>query len=91
MRELRTAQCDVAAVVAAAAWVAGERERHFAALPAPAWATLEEIAADRGVPVTLVDELVDQALRRDLLAAESGRGVSVTAAGHEHTAQAMRP
>jgi len=55
VRQLRREQCDVVSVVAAAAWVAGERRRAFgSALPEPAWATVAEIAADRGAPVDVV-------------------------------------
>ena len=81
VRQLRSDQCDVVSVVAAAAWVSGERGRAFgSALPAPAWATVEEIAADRGAPRDVVQARVDDALARGLLQA-GGRGLVVTPAG----------
>ena len=89
MRQLRTEQCDLVSVVAAAAWVCGERTRaHPVGLPAPAWATTEEIARDRGAPLDVVDVLVAEALQRGLLASQPGRGVTVTAAGHAYNAKA---
>ena len=67
--QLRTEQCDLVSVVAAAAWVCGERARaHPVGLPAPAWATTEEIAHDRGAPVDVVEALVSEALQHGLLA-----------------------
>ena len=87
--ELRIEQCDLVSVVAAAAWVCGERaSAHPVGLPAPAWATTEEIAHDRGAPVDVVEALVSEALQRGLLASQPGRGVNVTAAGHAYNAQA---
>lgn len=87
--QLRSEQCDLVSVVAAAAWVSGERARaHPVGLPAPAWATIEEIARDRGAPVDVVQALVSKALQRRLLASEPGRGVTVTAAGHAYNARA---
>ena len=88
MRQLRTEQCDVVSVVAAAAWVGTERARAFGkALPAPAWATPDEIARDRGAPGDVVQARVDDALARGLLRSEP-RGLTVTPAGHDHIAQA---
>ncbi len=53
--ELRVAQCDLAAVIITAAWIAAERavlaQRRATPLPRSAWATVPEIAADRGVSV----------------------------------------
>ena len=67
--------------------VCGERARaHPVGLPAPAWATTEEIARDRGAPVDVVEAFVSEALQRGLLAAEPGRGVTVTEAGHAYNA-----
>jgi len=87
VRQLRTEQCDLVSVVAAAAWVSGERARaHPVGLPAPAWATIEEIARDRGAPVDVAEAFVSKALQRGLLALEPGRGVTVTAAGHAYNA-----
>ncbi len=81
--QLRTDQCDVVSVVTAASWVAGERARTFgAALPEPAWATVDEIAGDRGAPVDVVRVRVDDALERGLLVAGE-RGLTVTSAGRE--------
>jgi len=81
MRQLHTDQCDVVSVIAAASWVAGERRRTFgSALPEPAWATVDEIARDRGAPLDVVQARVDDALTRGLLQA-GARGVSVTPAG----------
>jgi hypothetical protein len=57
-------------------------------LPAPAWATIEEITRPRGAPIDVVEALVSEALPRGLLAPEPGRGVTVTAAGHAYNAQA---
>ena len=88
VRKLRSDQCDVVSVVAAAAWVAGERGRAFgSALPEPAWATVEEIAADRGASRDVVQARVNDALRRGLLRAVD-RGVTVTPTGRQHTQQA---
>jgi len=88
VRQLRTDQCDVVSVVAAASWVAGERARAFsAALPEPAWATVDEIARDRGAPVNVVQARVDDALDRGLLRAGS-RGLTVTPAGRARTERA---
>ena len=87
--QLRTEQCDLVSVVAAAAWVCGERARaHPVGLPAPAWATTEEIAHDRGAPVDVVEALVSETLQHGLLALEPDRGVTVTAAGHAKNAKA---
>lgn len=87
--ELRIEQCDLVSVVAAAAWVCGERARaHPVGLPAPAWATAEEIAHDRGAPVDVVEALISEALQRGLLASQPGRGMNVTAAGHAYNALA---
>ena len=70
VRQLRTDQCDVVSVVAAASWVSGERARAFGSvLPEPAWATVDEIARDRGTPVDVVQARVDDALARGLLQA----------------------
>lgn len=88
VRQLRSEQCDVVSVVTAAAWAAAERARAFgSALPAPAWATPDEIARDRGAPGDVVQARVDDALARGLLRSEP-RGLTVTAAGHDHIAQA---
>lgn len=88
MRQLRTEQCDVVSVVAAAAWLATERARAFGmALPAPAWATPDEIAQDCGAPGEVVQARVDDALARGLLRSEP-RGLTVTPTGHDHIAQA---
>jgi len=88
VRQLRSDQCDVVSVVAAVSWVAGERGRAFgSALPEPAWATVEEIARDRGAPVEVVRARIDDALARGLLQA-GGRGVTVTPAGRQHTERA---
>ena len=77
-----------APLIAAAAWVAGERACAFgSALPEPAWATVDEIAADRGAPVDVVQARVDDALARGLLQA-SVRGLVVTPAGRRHTERA---
>ena len=57
------------------------------ALPEPAWATVDEIAADRGAPVDVVQARVDDALARGLLQA-SVRGLVVTPAGRRHTERA---
>ena len=52
VRQLRSDQCDVVSVIAAASWVAGERARAVgSALPGPAWATVDDIARDRGAPI----------------------------------------
>jgi len=49
VRQLRSDPCDVVSVVTAASWVSGECARAFgAALPELAWATVDEIARDRG-------------------------------------------
>ena len=88
VRQLRSDQCDIVSVVAAVSWVAGERGRAFgSALPEPAWATVEEIARDRGAPVEVVWARIDDALARGLLQA-GGRGVTVTPAGRQHTERA---
>jgi len=88
VRQLRAEQCDVVSVVMTAAWVAAERDRAFGSeLPAPAWATTEEIARDRGAPDDVVQARVDDALGRGLLRSER-HGLTVTPAGHEHIAQA---
>lgn len=55
----------------------------------PAWATVDEIAADRGVRLEVVQARVDDAVDRGLLRAV-GRGLTVTPAGHEHTERASR-
>ena len=92
--ELRLEQCDLVAVIAAAASIAAERERlatsRSVALPAPTWATPDEVAEHRGVPVAVVASLLEDALRRGLLVGHD-RGMTVTAAGHDHLAQATRP
>ncbi|MEJ7785995.1 MAG: hypothetical protein WKF96_14410 [Solirubrobacteraceae bacterium] len=91
MRQLRTDQCDVVSVVAAASWVAGERRRRFgSALPQPAWATVDEIAADRGAPLDVVQARVDDALQCGLLQT-CGRGLVVTPDGERHTERAAGP
>ena len=88
VRQLRSDQCDIVSVIAAAAWVSGERRRAFgSALPEPAWATVHEIARDRGAPVEIVQPHVDDALARGLLQA-GARGVTVTSAGQQHTQRA---
>ena len=61
LSQLRIQQCDLVSVVAARAWIAGERARaHPVGLPAPAWATTEEIARDRGAPLDVVEPLVNE-------------------------------
>jgi hypothetical protein len=91
---LRVEQCDLVAVIAAAAWIAAERARlatsRSIALPASAWATPSEVAEHRGVPVDVVKPLFEDALQRGLLLGHD-RGIAVTAAGHDHLAQATRP
>ena len=75
VRRLRCEQCDLAGVIAAAAWITAQRDRrHGAALPAPAWATSAEIAQDRGVPVDVVDSAADGG-RRAPRARGRARGV----------------
>ncbi len=85
LRELRIEQCDLLGVVDAAGWIARERAARAmsgqVALPGRSWATVEEIACDRGVPPTVAQRLIREALQRGLLAAEPRRGVVVTAAG----------
>ena len=92
--ELRLEQCDVVAVIAAAAWIGAERARlatsRSAVLPGPAWATPGEVAEYRGVAVDVVEPLLEDALQRGLLLAHE-HGMAVTAAGHEHLEQATRP
>lgn len=92
--QLRVEQCDLLAAIAAAAWIAAEREglatSRSVALPAPAWATANEGAEHRGVPIDVVEPLLEDALQRGLLLGQQ-RGVAITAAGHEYLAQATRP
>jgi hypothetical protein len=92
--ELRVEQCDLLAAIAAAAWIASERARlattRSAALPALAWATPSEVAEHRGVPVDVVEPLLEDALQRGLLHGHE-RGVAITAAGHEYLSEATRP
>ena len=86
--QLRVEQCDLVSVLSAAAWLSAERARlahqRGIALPGPAWATAQEIAEDRGAPLDLVEQLVDDAIGRGLLTAATPRRVIVTPAGREH-------
>lgn len=81
-------------MIVTAAWIASERARlaqhRDTALPRPAWATLAEIAEDRGVSVDVVAPLIDDAVRRGLLAGDYDDGVTVTAAGREFLAASDR-
>ena len=92
--ELRIEQCDLAAVVITAMWIAAERarlaQRRATPLPRPAWATVQEIADDRGVSVDIVATHTDEAVRRGLLEHHDARDVTLTAAGHEHAERAAR-
>lgn len=92
--ELRIQQCDLAAVIITAAWIAAERtrlaQRRATPLPRPAWATVQEIADDRGVSIDVVVPLIDNAVGRGLLEHDDAHGVTVTAAGHEYLARAAR-
>jgi len=94
VRDLRVEQCDVASVIAAAAWVTDERahlaERRGTTLPGPSWATAE-IARDRGVSTDVVEPLVEHAVGGGLLAAQPERGVAVTPAGRAYIEEATRP
>jgi hypothetical protein len=88
IHQLRIEQCDLVSVLSTAAWLTAERARlaHQRAitLPGLAWATAQEIADDRSVPLDIVEGLVDDALDRGLLAAPTPRGLVMTAAGREH-------
>jgi hypothetical protein len=92
IRQLRVEQCDLLSVLTSAAWLAAERARlaqqRNISLPAPAWATPEEIAEDRGAPLDLIERLVDDALRRGLLTAAARRRVVLTAAGRDYAQRA---
>lgn len=81
VRQLRTEQCDIDSVVAAAARIATDRAHRAElldlTLPAPAWATTEEIAQDRGAPLDVVQTLVDDALDRGLLLRATPHGFLV--------------
>lgn len=94
IQQLRVEQCDFVSVITAAAWLAAERARlahqRGLTLPTPAWATTEEIADDRGAPLSIVAELVQDALSRGLLARQE-RGVVVTPAGHEYAVRGAAP
>lgn len=85
IRQLRIEQCDLLSVLTAAAWLAAQRARlarqRDITLPGPAWATPQEIADDRGAPLDLVEQLVDDALRQGLLTAPTPRHVVLTPAG----------
>ena len=89
--ELRVEQCDLPAVIVTAAWIAAERarlaQRRATPLPRHAWATVQEIADDRGVSIDIVAPLIDDAVRRGLLVTTT-YGVTVTAAGREYLAGA---
>ena len=92
--ELRVAQCDLAAVVITAAWIAAERallaQRRATPLPRSAWATVREIADDRGVSVDVVATLIDEGVRRGLLAHDDADGVTRTGAGHKYAERSAR-
>jgi hypothetical protein len=92
---LRIEHCDVASVIAAAAWLAHERGRlaqqRAVTLPSVPWATTEEIAHDRGIPIAIAQALVDDALQRGLLRELPGRGVIATHAGQQHARDASAP
>jgi hypothetical protein len=92
IRQLRVEQCDLLSVLSTAAWLAAQRARlahqRDIALPQPAWATPEEIAEDRGAPLDLIEQLVDDALRRGLLTAPAPRRVVLTAAGRDYAQRA---
>lgn len=90
--ELRVEQCDLASVVVTAAWICAERarlaQRRETPLPRPARAAPAEIAEDRGVAVDIVAPLVEDAVRRELLARDLAHDdVTVTAAGREYLAR----
>ena len=95
IRQLRVEQCDLLSVLSAAAWLAAERARlahqRDITLPQPAWATPEEIAEDRGAPLDLVEQLVDEALGRGLLTAPAPRRVVLTPGGRQHAEHASAP
>ena len=80
------------AVIVTAAWIATERarlaQRRATPLPRLAWATVQEIADDRGVSINVVAPLIDDAVRRGLLEHDDAHGVTVTTAGHEYLAGA---
>ena len=92
--QLRIEQCDLLAAIAATASIAADRARLAAsrsvALPTPAWATPSEIAEHRGVPIDVVEPLLEDALLLGLLLGYD-RGVAVTAAGQDYLAQATWP
>lgn len=87
-------RCDLLSVITSTAWVAAERARlatqRRMALPGASWATIDEIASDRGVTPDVVSPLVNDALRRDLLTTRPERGVAVTPAGLAYLEQTQR-
>ncbi|MDQ3881464.1 MAG: hypothetical protein M3295_10385 [Chloroflexota bacterium] len=95
IRRRRIEQCDLDSIIAAAAWIAGERARlstkRGMTLPGPPWASADEIARDRGVPVDVVSPLIDDGLQRELLTSRTGRGVAVTPAGLDYVVHRARP
>lgn len=88
IHQLRVEQCDLISVLTTAAWLAAERARlahqRDVTLPGPAWATPQEIADDRGAPLEHIQQLIDEALNRGLLAARAPQRLVVTAAGRAH-------
>lgn len=88
-------RCDLVSVITSTAWIAAERvrlaERRGMTLPGLSWATVDEIARDRGVALDVVSPLVDDALQRDLLTARPGRGVAVTPVGLSYLEETTHP